>query len=103
MGIGLAVSAGRLGVAFALGLFGLLVGYGEDLFFLAVGVGADAQSLFFAFRSILTRDPLALCAHARVHALLVLLRQVQAVNSHIYGFDSILRQRGPVGHFRNTV
>ena len=55
-------------------LLGVLVGHREDLFALPVGFGANAQRLLLTFGAILPRDALALGAHARIDALLVLLR-----------------------------
>ena len=77
--------------------FGLLVGHRQDLLLLPVGVGADAQRLLLAFGAVLPRDALALGPHARIDALLVLLRQVQPLDAHIHHLDAVLLQRRAVG------
>ena len=77
-------------------MLGFLVSDRQDLFFLAIGVGANAQRLLFALRAILSGDAFAFCSHSGVDALLVLLRQVQALDAHIDHLDAVLSERDAI-------
>src|ERR1019366_3049373 len=99
----LPVNPCRLGIALALHLLRLPVGRREYLLLLPVRIGTDAQRLLLALRAVLARDAFALRPHARIHALLILFRQVQPFDAHVHHLNAVLLQRRPTRDGRQVV
>ena len=86
--VGLGVDARRLGVALAALDLGVPPRLGHDHLRRAIGLGPDRARLLLALRAVLSRQPIALGAHARVDVLLGLLRQLGAIDAHVADLDA---------------